>query len=80
MNRKKKKSFSRNCSQVSGYAKREQTEMDEDARILKWHVRDLQKEKILNNALFKFLFIKYCSNFIVPMIKSLEKIHFPPNK
>lgn len=38
------KSFSKNCSQVSGYAKREQTETDEDARILKWLVRDLKNE------------------------------------
>lgn len=42
--RGKKKSFCKNCSQVSGSAKREQTERDEDARSLKGFVKDLESE------------------------------------
>lgn len=39
-----KKSFSKNCSQFPGCAKREQTERDEDARNLQGLVRDLENE------------------------------------
>lgn len=41
---KQTKSFSRNCSQVPGYVKREQTERNEDARNLKWLVRGLENK------------------------------------
>lgn len=39
-----KKSFSKNCSEFPGSAKRKQTERDEDARSLKWLVRGLENE------------------------------------
>lgn len=66
-----KKSFSKNGSQVSGYAKREQTERDEDARILERRARDLENEHS-RYAYFKFLFIKHNDTVIFPLLFQYE--------